>query len=245
MKSLSKILLATLLLGGTGYSYAKPHSSIAITSASTEDRHLSGFRAVSVEGPFDVYITQGNTESVKVEAPADVIGRILTEVKDGVLRVYSKRENWHWGNWWGNHKKMAVYVTAKDLNAIHLSGSGDVFFKQGITTNSLKLSIVGSGDVTGSVNVKILESSISGSGDMRLSGRADNSTVRVVGSGDFRARDLVTVNTAVHISGSGDASINASNKIDASVSGSGDIHYTGTAKNVSSSKSGSGDISRM
>jgi hypothetical protein len=53
------------------------------------------------------------------------------------------------------------------------------------------------------------------------------------------------VNTAVHISGSGDASINASNKIDASVSGSGDIHYTGAAKNISSSKSGSGDISRM
>jgi hypothetical protein len=245
MKSISKILLAALLLGSAAYAYAGAHPSAKIFTANTEDRHLSGFNAVSVEGPFDVYITQGNTESVKVEAPADVIGRILTEVKGGVLRVYSKRENWHWGNWWGNHKKMAVYVTAKDLNSIHLSGSGDVFFKQGITTNSLKLSIVGSGDVTGSVNVKVLESSISGSGDMRLSGRADNSTVRVVGSGDFRARDLVTVNTAVHISGSGDASINASNKIDASVSGSGDIHYTGAAKNISSSKSGSGDISRM
>ncbi|MGZ3820533.1 MAG: GIN domain-containing protein, partial [Mucilaginibacter sp.] len=46
------------------------------------------------------------------------------------------------------------------------------------------------------------------------------------------------------VTGSGDASVNASSKVDASVSGSGDIKYTGGAKNVSSSKSGSGDIER-
>jgi hypothetical protein len=245
MKSLTKILLAAVLITGTGYSIAKPHKTINLNTSEIVDRHLSGFNAINLAGPFDVRITQGPTESVKVEAPADVMDRILTEVSGGVLKIYTKHEYFHWGDLFGNHRKILVYVTIKDVNSINITGSGDAFFKDGVTANSLKLSISGSGDMTGKVDAKILESSITGSGDMKLSGRAENSTVKVVGSGDFTARNLLTVNSSVRVSGSGDAEINASEKVDAAVNGSGDVHYTGAARNVSSSKSGSGDISRF
>ena len=246
MRSLSRLLLAAMLLTGPVYTYAKTHASAEIITTKIEDRHLSGFNAVSLSGSFDVYITQGSTESVKVEAPDNVIDHIITEVNGGVLKIYNKNDNsFHWSEIFGSHKKIAIYVTAKDLNSIGVSGSGDIFFKEGIHTNSLKLRVSGSGDMYGKVDVKTLESSISGSGDVKLSGRADDSTVSVVGSGDFEARNLVTVNTAVRVSGSGNADISASNRVDASVSGSGDIRYTGGAKNISSAKSGSGDISRF
>jgi hypothetical protein len=87
-----------------------------------------------------------------------------------------------------------------------------------------------------------LESSISGSGDMRLAGRATTSTVSLVGSGDYTARNLQTSTTMIRLTGSGDAYVNASEKIDAALHGSGDIHCSGSPKNVSKSKSGSGDI---
>ncbi|MGZ3811951.1 MAG: head GIN domain-containing protein [Mucilaginibacter sp.] len=245
MRSITKLLLAAILLSGSAYTYANSHPAVKIGVAKIEDRHLSGFNAVSLGGSFDVYITQGSTESVKVEAPDNVIDHIITEVSGGVLKIYNKHDDgFHWGDLFGSHKKMAIYVTAKDLNSISVSGSGDIFFKEGIHTNSLKLRVSGSGDMTGRVDVKTLETSISGSGDIKISGRADNSTVSVGGSGDFSGRGLVTINTAVRVTGSGDASVNASSKVDASVSGSGDIKYTGGAKNVSSSKSGSGDIER-
>lgn len=245
MKSLTTLLLIASLTAGTAdYTFAKAIPVVKAIQQTTQDRHLSGFRAIDLAGSFDVYITQGSTESVKVEAPSDVIDRIITEVEDGVLKIHSKKDT-NWGNWsWGN-KKMVVYVTAKDLNSVGVTGSGDIFFKEGITTNSLKLRITGSGDMLGKVSVKNLECKISGSGDMKLAGRADESTVSIVGSGDFTARDLETVNTAVRVAGSGDAVVNASNKVDAAVSGSGDIHYTGGAKNISSSKAGGGDISRL
>ena len=245
MKSLTKLLLLAALATGTaGYTYAKPLTTVKTIQQSTQDRHLSGFRAIDLAGSFDVYITQGSTESVKVEAPSNVIDRIVTEVEDGVLKIHSKKDS-NWNNWGFGNKKMVIYVTAKDLNGVSVTGSGDIFFRDGISTNTLKLNITGSGDMQGKVNVKKLESRISGSGDMSLSGRADDSSVSVVGSGDFKARELVTVSTAVRVAGSGDATVNASNKVDASVSGSGDIHYTGGAKNISSSKAGSGDISRL
>ncbi len=245
MRSLNKILLAAILLSAPVFTYAKAHPSEETPISKIEDRHLSGFNALDLAGSFDVYVTQGSTESVKVEAPENIIDHIITEVNGGVLKVYNKNDNgFHWGDLFGNHKKIAVYVVVKDVNSIGLTGSGDVFFKEGIHTNTLRLRVSGSGDMSGTVDAKTVETSISGSGDVKLSGRADNSTVSVGGSGDYSGRNLVTINTAVRVSGSGDASVNASGRVDASVSGSGDIRYTGSPKSISSSKSGSGDIGR-
>jgi len=242
---IKRILAAIIILTISGVAVAKPHSSVKANFSEVVDRHLSGFHAVDVAGSFDVYISQGSTESVKVEAPADIINRIITEVDGGVLRIYNKHDTFNWGDLWGHHKKIIVYVVAKNLNSISLTGSGDAFFKDGISANALRLNISGSGDMTGRVDAKNLDCSISGSGDMKLSGRAETAGVNLVGSGDFTARSLLTVNCAVRVSGSGDAQVNASERIDASVSGSGDVRYTGAAKMVNSRKSGSGDISRF
>ncbi|MCC8410955.1 DUF2807 domain-containing protein [Mucilaginibacter sp. UR6-1] len=245
MKTISKIMLAAVLIAGSSAATlaSNPyHTAINKTVQTTEDRHLSGFNAVSVSGSWDIYITQGSTESVKVEAPSDVIGKIVTEVDGGTLKIHSKNENWSWN--WGN-KKIIIYVTAKSLNSITMSGSGDIFFKNGIKGDKLALRVSGSGDITGRVNVNELESSISGSGDIKVSGTAKTSAVKVVGSGDFTGGDLVTQSTMVKVAGSGDARVNASQKVDASVVGSGDIFYTGGATNVSSSSAGSGDIHKF
>lgn len=231
MKLLTTIF-ALLLVAGVGHAYAN-----------VQNRHLSGFKGVNVGGSFDVYITQGSSESVKVDAPADIMDRVRTEVVDGVLKIYAKG-GWSWGNMFKD-AKVKVYVTARDLNSIGVSGSGNTYFKDGVTSNTLQLSVSGSGDMVGRVSAKELESHISGSGTMRISGRTVNSAVSVSGSGDFYGSDLITTHTAIRVSGSGDAAINASDKIEASVSGSGSIRYNGGAKDVSSSKSGSGSISRM
>lgn len=243
MKILNKILLSTAFFVVTNQTFAKPAPLTKIYSLETQDRHLSGFSAVNVAGSFDVYITQGSTESVKVEASADEIDRIVTEVKGGTLKIYTKSSSGF--NWsWGSDKKRIVRVVAKDLNAISLTGSGDVYFKEGIRAQNLTVNLSGSGDITGKIEVQKLESSLVGSGDITLTGHANASTVRVSGSGDYSGRSLTTGSTTVKVIGSGDASVNASQQIDASVAGSGDIRYTGGAKQVSTSKSGSGGISR-
>lgn len=240
MKTLSKILLATALLSSAAFTQAATVLKTATASFETEDRHLSGFDAIDAHGSFDVYVTQGGSESVKVDAPANIINQIETKVEGGVLKLGIKdHTSWNWG--W-NNAKMAVYVTVKDIRSINLTGSGDVYFKSGLRSNRLKLSIVGSGDMTGKVEAEALESSIVGSGDMRLSGRATTSVVSVHGSGDFTANALNTSETQVNLSGSGDAHVNVNTKIDASLSGSGDIYYSGNARQINSSKHGSGEI---
>jgi len=233
MKLLTKILFALLLIAGASRSFAK-----------VQDRHITGFNAISLSASFDVYITQGNTESVKVNAPASVLKDVLTEVNHGMLNLRIRNHTFNWGDLFGRDR-IIVYVTVKSINRLNVSGSGDVFFKDGLSANSFELRLSGSGDVMGRLNVNTLNCGISGSGDIKLSGRANSSAVDITGSGDFSARDLITTSTMIRVSGSGDAGVNASQQIDAHISGSGDIHYTGGARRVSSSISGSGDITRF
>jgi len=245
MKLTIKFLLAAVLFTGAANAFGNTHTRAAIKFADIVDRHLSGFHAIDVAGSFDVTITQGPSESVKVQAPSDMMSHIVTEVNDGVLKIYNKHDGFHWGDMFGWHKKIMIYIVISDVNEISLSGSGDATFRDGLHANALKLRISGSGDMTGRLDVKTLESSISGSGDMKLNGRAATSTVDLVGSGDYTARGLVTQSTSVDVTGSGDAEVNASDRVNASVHGSGDIRYTGGATHITSNKTGSGDISRM
>ena len=136
-------------------------------------------------------------------------------------------------------------MTLRNVDDISLTGSGDVYFKEGVNANILRLAVTGSGDVIGKINVKTLESDVTGSGDIKISGHADNAKIGVTGSGDFSGRSLATINAVVRVGGSGDVAVNVSGSLQANVTGSGDIHYGGNPKNISKSTSGSGDISRF
>jgi hypothetical protein len=229
-----KIVIALLMFIGIGQTYA----------ANIEDRHLSGFHAVDASGSFDVYVTQGNSESVKVEAPADVIKEVLTDVSGGTLNIHSKNHRGSWKDIFSN-KKVVIYVTVKAIDEIAVTGSGDVYFKEGLSAGNIRLEVTGSGDVSGRLNAKNLSASVTGSGDVKLSGHAENQDVDVTGSGDYTARDFIVNNTKVSVTGSGDAFVVANSSLAAHASGSGDVHYGGNPKNISKSTSGSGDIERF
>lgn len=231
-----KIFIALLMFIDIGQTYA----------SNVENRPVSGFHAVDVSGSYDVYITQGNAEAVKVEAPGDIIKLVLTEVKNGTLRIYNK-ENTNWRNIFNHHnifnnKKVVVYVTVKNIDGISLSGSGHVTFKDGLKTSNMRLQLSGSGNVQGKLTAKDLDAGISGSGSLKLSGSGENQNVHVSGSGNYSARDFNSANVNVSVSGSGNAAVYVSNSLNAHVSGSGGVHYGGNPKNVSKSKSGSGSI---
>lgn len=253
MRQLFKLFLTMLLLMAGGYCFTKTRTVALKDSLETVSRQLSAVNALQVSGPFDVYIEQGTKESVTYQAPKEILDRIVADVEGSTLRISNKHDNWGWGykswwsdkSWWHHHGKIMVHVIVKDLNRINISGSGGTFFDKGISTGSLQLMVRGSGEVHGKVSVKELDSHISGSGNIRLAGTAESSTVRVSGSGNFVASELITANSAVRVSGSGNAKINASNKLTAAVTGSGDVRYTGDAKSIRSSTSGSGNISRF
>jgi hypothetical protein len=87
-----------------------------------------------------------------------------------------------------------------------------------------------------------MEARVTGSGDITLAGITGRLRGEIVGSGDLRAQDLAAKEAQVKVTGSGDATVDASEALDASVTGSGDVHYTGKPTQVRKSVTGSGAI---
>jgi len=253
MRLFIKLLLAAGLFAIGNSSFAQAQTEIKETTYKITSRQVQGFNEIKLQGPFDVYVIQGNQGEIKLDAPDEILSRIVTEVSGGVLKIHNKHDNWGWGenswygdkSWWNKHKRVTVYITAKDVKRVTISGSGKIFWNDGITAGALKLRVRGSGRMEGKIGVQIVRSHISGSGRIELSGTAETSAAKISGSGNFSARNLVTSSSAVHVSGSGHAEVNANSVVDASVSGSAHVGYAGSPKKINSSKSGSGSISSL
>ena len=60
------------------------------TEMRTETREIAAFERIKTEGSLDLYVRVGPAQMIEVEAPANEISLIATEVKNGELRVYRK-----------------------------------------------------------------------------------------------------------------------------------------------------------
>ncbi|HVX51627.1 MAG TPA: head GIN domain-containing protein [Chitinophagaceae bacterium] len=247
MKLLSKLITAAALLTVSSYTFAQTGTSPIDTAIAQVDN----FAAIKIQGSFEVHVTQGDRQSVKLEAPTEILMHVEAETKDGLLTVRNKPDAASWmkttfrnnpDNWW-NHHHVVVRIIVTSLHSISMSGSGHIYCADGINAPDLKVRVSGSGKIEGKITTQQLESNISGSGHIDLSGTAETSEVSITGSGHFSSSNLVTSNSKVHISGSGRAEVNASEKLDASVHGSSRVVYTGHPKSISVSKSGSGSVS--
>jgi len=254
MKKKISIILFALLLAGSNSLMAQQPVTGSTDPLVTIEPKVSGFNALKVEGPVDIVIVQGQTESLKLTVPAEVKDRIVAKVDGHTLHIRNKHDNWSQGekSWYGDksvwqkkHYRIKAWLTMNILKGISVSGSGTAKFADGIKAEHFDLRLRGSGSMDGKIDTKSLVTTISGSGNIKLSGNANTSRLKVSGSGVFAAPELITSSSNVHVSGSGDAKINATESITAGISGSGNVNYTGTAKNILTTKSGSGSISRF
>jgi hypothetical protein len=199
-----------------------------------EERDVPSFTGVSLGISGDAYITQGSPQEVIVQAETN-LDKIETKVKDGVLRI--KTDSWS-----SKIKGAKIWITMPEVEALYISGSGDILAETPINSDELELKVSGSG----SVNVTELTAdeigaAISGSGDLKLAGSADEMELRISGSGSVHAEGLKVDECGIKISGSGSCKIDVTDELDASISGSGRVTYYGNPQ-IDARVSGSGKV---
>lgn len=209
---------------------------------SDESRNVSGFSGISSGGSYNVFITMGSKESLRIEGDTKQISEIETVVEDGTLKIRNKKNSGNWNS--GHNGKVNIYISAKSLKSIILSGSGDIEVRGVVKSNDISNILSGSGSISLVVEATNYSATISGSGEIEVKGKTENAKIIVNGSGDFKGQGLRASFASARVSGSGNISIHADNALDAAMSGSGNIRYGGNA-NVKSAKSGSGRISKL
>lgn len=205
----------------------------------SENRDLPDYDKVAVSGSFDVLLLSGKEGNIRIEAEENLMQYIETEVSDGVLKIRTKE-----GYNLSPTEEMKITVPFEDLDAVALSGSGEIMSSDRISSRDFRIALSGSGEIGILLDTEKLEAAISGSGEIGLEGSADEAQLALSGSGDVKASDFEAKNIKAVISGSGDMAVFASEGLEATVSGSGDITYRGNPARQDFRTSGSGSIAK-
>ncbi len=234
MKTLIAAVSCAAIMAGMGVAGATADDT------SEQMRSLDTFTSIRNKGSFEVYVTVGDEQSVKVTADSDIIDKVETEVRGDTLHIQLE----HKDNWRGyrNIDVLRVDIVVNSLEAVRVDGSGD-FEVRGLNGGNFRANVNGSGDIE-LIDAKAdrLSIDIKGSGDVEASGECNTLDIEIKGSGDVSGRKMSCKDGDIGIMGSGDVSATLKESVDVGIMGSGDVTVWGKPAKVKSRSMGSGDV---
>lgn len=182
----------------------------------SENRTVDECTGVNIINYGTVYITQDNTQSIRVEADDNIIHKVITKKENGILET--GLEDGEYSN-----VTLKIYVSLKEIKDITITGAGNIEAKEDLQCD----------DLTGKID---------GAGNILLHGNCNSFKAVIIGTGNINAFALKSVNCDARVVGAGICSVYVTNKLTALVSGTGSIIYDGNPVEVQSTISGIGSI---
>ena len=236
MKSLKILMIAVICLGISSCIDGQIRKTVrGDGDVVKKERTTTSFNGIRVSTGIDVYLKQGEKESITVEADENLHEYILTDVRDGVLHVYTDANI-------REAKMKRVYVTMKDVTSLKTSSAGDIIGETPINGTDMEINVSSAGNVRMEVYARKIDVNISSSGDVTLSGEVETLNADLSSAGDLEAYNLKVKDADISASSAGDARVNVSEKITARASSAGDISYQGDPKYVDAHSSSAGGI---
>lgn len=199
-----------------------------------QSRDVSEFNQIKVGSGIDVFLTQGDNQSLEVEADDNLQNWIKTEVSGKELHVFTEKSIRF-------AKTKKVYVTCKNLERIDISSAGDVTGMTPFKTDKLDIEMSSAGDLKFEVEATEIDISISSAGNANLKGKTNVLKADLSSAGDLNAYDLVAKTGDISVSSAGNARVYITEEASFQSSSAGDIDYRGepNIKEIRTSSAGS------
>ncbi len=203
----------------------------------SEERIVSNFSSINLSTDGDIYLTQGDVQSLIVTTDNNLIYSLDTYIINGELIIEFDSPICK------DPTLIDIHITIPYVNGLFIYGSGNIYAEGWIDTDYLNLEINGPGNIyIDDLTAYSVSSVIYGSGDIDVSGTAMAQVIDISGSGNFYGFDFFTEDTTIFIYGSGDGKVNASNILDVTINGSGNVIYDSHYPTIICTISGSGSI---
>lgn len=208
----------------------------------SQDRQVSDFHRVSLSGIGDLTITQGDTESLKIEAEDNLMPLIESDVRGGTLYLGFKdqpRQNVL------PTKSIKYTLALKTLDSLEVSGVGNAQISQ-LKSGNFDITTSGIGKVNiDSLTADQLHVDTSGVGGVTISnGTVPTQDIHISGTGNYQAGSLKSQKVTADISGAGSATVWASDSLSVHISGAGNVSYYGKPT-ISQDLSGAGRLTSL
>jgi hypothetical protein len=181
----------------------------------SETRLIGPVTAIDADGAFGLTVRVGPAPGLTIETDKNILAIVKSDVSNGRLELYTDRS-------YSVNGRIKITVTSPNITDISASGSNQIR-AEGLIGGPWSISLNGSNNAV-------------------LSGKISTLTGRLSGSNNLTAQQLTADWANITVSGSGSASVDARQRIDAEISGAGSIAVYGNPPVRNTRVNGSGKI---
>lgn len=218
-------LILSLLLAATVFSVSAQN---IIRDKFAQVRRVNTFDKIKVSGALSVYLSQGSEQGVVVSTEDGKYNdKIITEVKDGTLKIYVESGGWNKWNW-GN-REIKAYVTVKNIHMLDVTGASSVKLVDPITSDDLHVELTGASTIKGSMKIKDLHFHLTGASNADITGSTERLSIQATGASSFKGYEFASANCKIEATGASSIHVTVHNELEAYATGASSVGYKGEA----------------
>ncbi len=230
-------LALIILIGGCTVSTDKANNSNK--DAVSEDRSISSFSKLSIHGVFNLYLSQGDKESLRIEADEQTMDKIITR-NDGEQLIIELEEGFELFD----RDQINIYLTITDIDSFEFEGVGNIKTETTLRLKDLNLKGDGVGNTKLELEADRIDAEFNLVGNLTLSGKVETINLENNGLGNLDATDLKSQYMTVESNGIGSVEVYCQQEISITANGIGKVTYAGDADVKKLDRSGIGKVEK-
>ncbi len=226
MRKILLVALAGTLLQQASTAQEKHETLEGNGKLVTRDVPVSSFDALQASGIYELKLSQGSKETVKIEADENLqeLFQVRNEGNKLVIDM-KKMEN----KSLKSKNKMKVYVTFKKIKEMELSTVGNVGSEEQLAFDDLAMKNKSVGNVDLKLTANKIDLKNTSVGNVKLSGKAQDAVVKNSGVGSLEAGSFLVQTMNIENTGIGSAEVNAEKDLKVKDSFMGKVKNKGNA----------------
>jgi len=191
----------------------------------TQVRNVTNFTGIDLQMNGNVYYENDATWKVEVTAKESIHPILETRVTGGKLVIRYTN-----GKTYDGDESIRIHIAGPGINRFELKSSGSIYFLSEIHQPELFLSSSGSGSILlqqAVADIVVAETRVSGH-ITAIGGSIQTGILKTVGSGKIDFSTVAAKKLNAHITGSGDIKVKVSEQLDARIDGSGSVYFSGS-----------------
>jgi len=213
------ILALTIVVSGPIRAQVKGQGEVTKNKIQLEE-----FTGIEAGGAQEIVLLNGDSYSAVIETNENLQQYISYEVVNKKLRFKFNKIK--------RYDEMKFYVTAPVFEFIGISGAAELEKPETLKGDKLKISSSGAAEGKLKLDYNSVVANSSGASELKLSGNITSLVANTSGASEVKAYDLNTKTAAVKASGASECSVNATENLTYSTSGSASVKYSEKPKTL-------------
>ncbi len=199
------------------------------------------FNAIEISTGIQLLFSQGDQRVAVSASNVEDRDRIITEVSNGVLRIYYDSKMFPQGS---KGRNLRVYVSAPEIKMIEGASGAHITIDGSLSGSDLTLKLSSGSNFKGSIKTTKTVVQQSSGANSSISGSGNELVVKTSSGARFKGYNFEVQNCNAEASSGGSIETNVTSALTASASSGGHIRYKGNGGIVRISTSSGGNVKK-